>query len=219
MMQKLTEKERRTILVHATMRKGQLVNFYTGQPLPDLREGAMVDLRIAEMDFNHPEDLKALAIERTEIFLGKGSVIFIRLNVERIRKEDHDKLVPVQTRSDFNGAPSRGALVKVEEDVMMRLSGSKKGSLGDAKCVIPILGDKEARSLSHAYTLLSKEFETTRRSNGGNIFEVAHLKDGKEWLPLETLRDHVMATHEREIMSKLGVQDVDKRIEEIRKGS
>lgn len=213
-MQKLTEKERRTILVHAMVVNGTLVNFYTGKPLPDLREGAMVDLRIAEMDFTKKDELKVLAVERTEKFLFPGQRVFIRLNEYRMRKEDHRRLIEAKT-SPFSGPPSLGAMVHLQEEVVMRLSGSKKGSLGDAKCSIPALGNTVARSLNHAYTLLSKEFEVDRRSFGGNVFEVAFLEDGKDWIPLETIRDHVMATHEREIMTKLGIADVDGRIKEI----
>lgn len=218
-MQKLTEKERRTTLVHAIVVDGKLVNFYTGAPLPSLRDGAIVDLRIADFDFNDEKELEALTVERTEKFLMAGMEVFIQLNEGRIKQEDRKRLVDAKTQP-WSGPPSRGAIVHIKEDVAMRLSGAKKGSLMDAKCIIPVLNGLEARSINHAYTLLSREFEVERRSHGGNVFEVGYINDGKDWVSLEVLRDHLMAKHEREIMAKLGVKDADgrfKQIEEILK--
>lgn len=218
-MQKLTEKERRTTLVHAMVVDGKWVNFYTGDPLPDLRDGAIVDLRISDFDFTNKEELEALTVVRTEMFLMAGTRVFIRLIEERIKSEDRKRLVDAKTQP-WSGPPSRGAFVYIAEDVGMRLSGAKKGSLLDAKCTIPVLGGAEARSINHAYTLLSREFEVDRRSHGGNVFEAAFVEDGRDWVSLEVLRDHLMAKHEREIMAKLGVKDAEgrfKQIEEILK--
>lgn len=212
----LRDKNRRTVLVHAIVREGRLVNFYTGKELPEWSEGAMVDIRVQESDFKDPEQCKAFAIERSVMLFNKGMCLFVVLNPDRIRQEDLKRLTE-QHVHPWNGPPSLGAFVHLEGELQMRLSGSKKGSLSDVKCKVPMLGDAEVRSLNHAYTLLSKEFEVKRRSFGGNVFEVAFVDTGKSWTALEKIRDEVMAEHEREIMTSLGIEDVDGRISEIRK--
>ena len=54
---------------------------------------------------------------------------------------------------------------------------------------ISIIG-KEARSLNHAYSLISTKHEPRRLSHTGNVFkEITYLDVKKDkWLPLENLR-------------------------------
>lgn len=210
------DKDRRTVLVHAIVRAGQLVEFYTGRALPELREGAMVDLRVPKTDFKDKEHMNALAVQRHVELLPAGTRLFISLNADRMPAVAQKRL-SVEHVHPFREPPSLGAYVHMKEPVIMWLNGSKKGFLSAAKCSVPTLGETELGSLNQAYTMLSKEFETGRRSFGGNVFEVAFVDAVNEWHSLEAMRDHVMAEHEREIMSKLGIVDVDARIKEILK--
>jgi hypothetical protein len=198
------------------MREGRLVNFYTGKDLPKLREGAMVDLHVLESDFQDPTQCKALAIERKELLFKAGTRLFLELNPSRMRPVGRARLDQEHV-NPWHGPPSLGAFVNLEEDLYLRLSGSKKGSLSAVKCSVPVLGDADVKSLNHAYTSLSKEFEVDRTSFGGNVFEVAHVFHAGKWMRLEQVRDLVMAGHERAIMTELGIEDVEGRINEILK--
>lgn len=55
------------------------------------------------------------------------------------------------------------------EALSVLVDGSERTKLNDCHCRI-ILLDAEARSLNHAFTLLSQEFEVHRMSHAGNVF-------------------------------------------------
>ena len=66
------------------------------------------------------------------------------------------------------------------------------------KCNIPAL-EKDASSLNHAYTLLSREFEPDRISHGGNVFLNCYYYDEDNfWRNLDDKRETHMASFEYE---------------------
>jgi hypothetical protein len=83
------------------------------------------------------------------------------------------------------------AEARLQEPLKLRLRGDKEALLENCKCHIPVL-NTEARSLNHAFTLLSMKFETKRISHSGNVFArvYCYSEKRKEWHPLDELRGH-----------------------------
>ena len=67
------------------------------------------------------------------------------------------------------------------------VDGSERAKLSECRCGIFLL-QKEARSLNHAFTLLSEHFETERLSHTGNVFRQGFTKHNGHWVCLDDLR-------------------------------
>lgn len=74
--------------------------------------------------------------------------------------------------------------------IELHLKGDKEPSLEDCKCRIPVL-NADARSLNHAYTLLSTAFETHRISHSGNVFTHVFFRGETCWLSLNEARGRI----------------------------
>ena len=73
------------------------------------------------------------------------------------------------------------------EPLSILVDGSERTKLNDCHCGIFLL-DTDARSLNHAFTLLSQEFEVDRMSHTGNVFRQGFTYQRKRWLSLDDLR-------------------------------
>jgi hypothetical protein len=79
--------------------------------------------------------------------------------------------------------------VFLREPLLLWHRGTKSSALCPCKCFIPAL-EMEATSLNHAYTLISKKYETKRQANTGNVFRKAYYRDEHgHWQMLERLRE------------------------------
>lgn len=197
------EAELERVLIPARIKNGHLVCFYGDAPLPKLKEGAMVDLYVQSGAIVDPKVIEIFNGNSEEILLPKGTPVMARLSVEKMSAEDTQKLIELKTWP-LLGYPTRFAVIILEEDLMIHLRGTKKAELSAAKCSIPELGNVKARSLNHAYTMLSKRFETGRLASGGNVFESLYVESGNHWRPLGDLRDIAQARCEHEIAAKMG---------------
>lgn len=76
-----------------------------------------------------------------------------------------------------------------EQQILQR--GTKTAKLLPCKCNIPSL-HQEARSINHAYTLISQAFEPDRSSHTGNAFTKVFYFDNRRniWQPLKALRGY-----------------------------
>lgn len=78
--------------------------------------------------------------------------------------------------------------VKLDADLWLLVRGDQEARLSTAPCTIPAL-NKEAKSLNHAFMLISEGYETKRRSHSGNVFERAYAQDQLgNWQSLDELR-------------------------------
>jgi len=63
---------------------------------------------------------------------------------------------------------------------------------------------RTAKSLNHAFTILSEIYETERISHTGNIYKRVFYKEANgSWYPLEDLRNYGIDCSEREILKNL----------------
>lgn len=87
------------------------------------------------------------------------------------------------------------ALTLDEEPLRLRLRGTKPATLQGVNCWIPSLR-LNARSLNHAYRLVSERFEPNRISHSGNVFKLGYCKPGDRWISLDVLRESATARFE-----------------------
>lgn len=189
-------------VIPAVVEKGELKCFYGKGPLPEIKDGTVLEIHVDSYALMDAGQDKILSEEHTEVFLPKGQALMVRLSLERIEDPNAKGLYELQV--DFApGYPCRFAEVRLEEALKIHLHATKHASLGSAKCSLPALKGGTARSLNHAYTLLSRHYETKRIAHGGNVFEAFYvLRDG-HWRQLKEFRKVVAERFEAEIEGKL----------------
>ena len=84
----------------------------------------------------------------------------------------------------------------------LRIRGLNKSELISSSIVLPEgLEEQNAISLNHAFTLLSKKYETHRLSNTGNVYtHVFYQENNSRWYPLSDLRLGVLDDVERSLI-------------------
>jgi len=84
----------------------------------------------------------------------------------------------------------------------LRIRGLNKSDLISSSIVLPEgLDEQNAISLNHAFTLLSKKYETHRLSNTGNVYtHVFYQENNSRWYPLSDLRLGVLDDVERSLI-------------------
>jgi hypothetical protein len=84
----------------------------------------------------------------------------------------------------------------------LRIRGLNKSELISSSIVLPEgLDERSAISLNHAFTLLSKKYETHRLSNTGNVYtHVFYQENNSRWYPLSDLRLGVLDDVERSLI-------------------
>ncbi|UIF87653.1 hypothetical protein KAF44_00370 [Cupriavidus necator] len=96
----------------------------------------------------------------------------------------------------FIGPPESGGL-------WLRLKGLERSELTCSTVLMPDgLQSNSAVSLNHAFTLLSKTYETHRISNTGNVYRHCFYQESDDrWYPLDDLRTGVRAQSERTLIN------------------
>lgn len=175
---------------------------FHGGPLPKIEVGAIADLVIESHYLKDPADISRLETEKTVAIQEKGSVLMARISSNFCG--DKKDLI-----RDLKVAPSLGfpvgfALIELSEPLNLTLVSGKSAHLNDCACLLPTMENAQARSVNHAFTLLSQHYETKRRSHGGNVFNTVYFNDKNVWRPLQDLRSRCEAEFEKEIAQRNG---------------
>ena len=160
-----------------------------GAPLPRVRDGTFADLVLPASALADEGERQKLETESLKELLPSGVSVFVGLS-PGMMKEKPDGLIEadkIKTGYGYLFAEAR-----LQEPLKLRLRGDKESVLESCNCDIPLLHAK-ARSLNHAFTLLSTKFETKRISHTGNVFARVYFfsEKSKEWRPLDELRGHI----------------------------
>jgi hypothetical protein len=144
---------------------GQVVDFYTGQPLP-LSDGTVGDVVIDSVVV--PERVnKLLGREERRFIASSGSRVLICLSQATERQEE---LVPHPQQKPQTLLPKiMCAEGRLKGDLYLLLRGTKKAKLLDVPLCLDGF-DEEFVSVNQAYTAASQRYETHRRSHSGNVF-------------------------------------------------
>jgi len=155
-----------------------------GMPLPKIKEGAFGEWILSAFDLVEAPDRVRLTMERRVPFLGRGTPIWIRVDGKKVPQKLRGRLT---TKTSLAGAID-SVCVTLQENLDLILRPNADAKLAECPCSIPAL-NTEAKSLNHAYTLVSRKFEPTRRSYGGNVFQHVYYEESQQRvLPLDTLR-------------------------------
>jgi hypothetical protein len=181
------------------------MEYLYGGPLPRIAEGAVGDLVLDAIFLEDEEEVERLTEKRRVPLLPRGARVMVLLNPDPPAPERLRLLIerPDEMRWMVNG--SHVAEVELKETLFLDFRGAKPARLSPVRCGVVAL-KREARSLNHAYTLLSAFFERKRRSHTGNVFELVAYRDpGKpKWPLLGELRDQKMALYEERLRNLRG---------------
>lgn len=183
----------KTVRIPVRIVNGKVKYFYGGD-LPDIKNISIGELIIPNYAVKDQRYLELAQMESTIELFPRKSSLMIGVNKNKV-PDALNKYVHIENTHTL----IEEVFVEVElwEPLYLQLRGSKKSVLCDVDCFIPSL-KKEAKSLNNAYTIISTSFEPHRRSHTGNIFDKCYYLVGKEWYPLENLRQK----HESEFEEK-----------------
>ena len=157
-----------------------------GRPLPALAKGSVAEIVLAPECIENETVRANLTDQKSTPFLKEGAVVLVGVSPTMIESSAAEGLIPA------NAVPILSAYlfveVKLDADLWLLVRGDQEARLSTALCTIPSLNTK-AKSLNHAFMLISEAFETKRRSHSGNVFERAYAQDQLgNWQSLDELR-------------------------------
>ena len=156
-----------------------------GDLLPKIRNDAVGELILGAYAVEDQENPQVLQVEQVSELLPKGESVFLGVSPSVIRPERiHQLIKPSDLRISSKFLFTE---VRLQEPQMLRTGKTKNPALEPCPCYILVL-QQEARSLNHAFTLISTEFETRRISHTGNVFQRGFVKQGDKWISLNKLR-------------------------------
>lgn len=156
-----------------------------GGPLPEIDTNACADLTLPAFYIKDEQQRERWTGVQTVEFLESGMHLFAAVNVSNVPAS----LLEKTERKEFRtGGPSCSVRIVLNEKVHLSLTTGKKGALLGGKCVIPSLNES-AGSLNEALTKVTRAFEPSRRSVGGNVFLRIFLQQKERFVKLDALRD------------------------------
>jgi hypothetical protein len=182
----------KTVSIPIRIVDGQVAYLYGGK-LPKLHEGSIGDLRVPASAVLEANVLERLQKESTVEVLHANANVLLGMRTGGIPDKLRQSIV--YPNKLFPPINCNFIEVQLKETLYLRLRGSKQATLEPCRCFIPAL-NREARSLNHAYTLISEVFEPDRLSHTGNIFQRGYYSEGEQWRPLDSLRRHYEAKFE-----------------------
>lgn len=96
------------------------------------------------------------------------------------------------------------AEVVLRDNLELVYRGTKEAQINSCECYIPLL-DCNARSLNHAYTLLSQKYQTGRTAHTGNVFENFYYFNyhAGEIVQLSIVRENNKSEYNKKLASTL----------------
>lgn len=170
------ERFERTITIPIKIENDEILR-EDGQPLPKLSNHAFGELVILSIFLEDVEDQIKYDQEEIKLVFKKGEELFFEMNPKFITNDkiNDSNLIKIETKYFIK--------CLLEEDLFLKARYQKKAKFESCKCSIPCL-NRTAESLNHAYTLISQEFEITRRSHTGNVFNICYFKNNDHHLTM-----------------------------------
>ena len=200
-----------TVVIPVKWADGKLQYFHGGA-MPKLREGTIGDLVVDRVAVDDEAFLRQVqAASESQLLLEEGAAVYAAVSTSDIPKPLTRYAIPggsltkggisLVTATQFPDA--RFVEIVLLEPLELQLRGTKFGRLKPATCRITSL-DQQARSLNHAYALISAAFEPRRISHTGNVFDkiLVFWEGRKEWVPLSVRRDLLESNNEAALASR-----------------
>lgn len=200
-------------------RVGDHWEFLYGGDIP-VDDGVQANLTISTRQITDEQFLSRVNQDVRVKVLNQGTRLLIALtdknNNQSLGRKWHGalpvRLPPGTTRleevflGEIREQRSSSANDEIDTDqhggLWLRIRGLNKSELISSSIVLPEgIGEQIAISLNHAYTLLSKKYETHRLSNTGNVYtHVFYQENNSRWYPLSDLRLGVLGDVERSLI-------------------
>lgn len=192
---------KKTLRIPVRLNDGHFQLFHGGV-LPKIKVGALADLVIESFYFENPADVARMEVQKTIPILPKDATLMARISTDYC-EHTHGLITDIKVFPPM-GYPVAFVPIRLKAPLNLTLVYGKSAHLHDSPCILPLIGNLEARSVNHAFTLASRHYETRRRSNGGNVFLSVYFEDGKVWRPLKDLRLKHQVEFETEIARRNG---------------
>lgn len=201
----------KAIRIPVRVGKNGKIEYFYGEALPVIAEGTIGDLVVPAWSISEEKEALRLQQEHIVQLLASGSVVMLVVD-HRSTPDDLRKHLKKGIRR--RSRVSMGVEVILREHLMLRLRGTKPASLQHATCCIPSL-KQDAKSLNHAYRLVSEKFEPQRLSHSGNVFRVGYyVNPNHTWISLDGLRSAAEASVEM-LFSRIGAEIVESLPKEV----
>jgi hypothetical protein len=207
----IPDKTKKTVRLLVRIKDSSVVRF-DGAPLPKLEDGTLGDLILPASSLTDRAERQELETESAVELLPARSLVFVGLNPKMMKGKQRGLIeasdlkigpapdapitlgsAPQAPRTLARHGYYRFAEVVLLESLKLRFRGDKEPTLESCTCAVPVLG-KNARSLNHAFTLLSTEFETERISHTGNVFTRVFFNGKSRWHSLNEARGKIDLT-------------------------
>ena len=204
--------EAKTVSIPVRIHNGHVLLFYGDMP-PGLAEGTVGELVVPEHAVTDPVLLTAVTRALNKDLLPADSVVFFRLYMEWRDVPPH--LQQGCSRLQDAGNDLNGVFVAcvLKDSLQLEIHGSKKPRLRDAACHIPSLS-ADAKSLNHAYALVSTTYQPHRASHTGNVFDLCFVVVSGRARSLRQVREAVEADVEELLWGTTGVDAARARLRE-----
>ncbi len=181
---------KKTVKIPIRIVDGRAEYFYGG-PFPKLRDvtGDLVVPAFSLLDKPFAEECSES--DGSEI-LPEGTSLMVNVWA--------DDGAPGLCKNIICGPLSGNVEVRLLEPLFLWHRGTKSSVLNPCGCFIPALNER-ASSLNHAYTIISKKFETKRQTNTGNVFKKVYCLAQGSWEPLQRLREKFDSQFEKRFTS------------------
>lgn len=198
-------------------RVGDQWEFFYGGDIP-VKDGSLGELTINASSVKDPSFLNRINRTLSIKVLPEGSKLLVALNDRDHHAADPSSWLPIAVNEVPKGTtrfeyviigpalPSQQRQLALEDErggLWLRLKGLERTEIRSSTIQMPDgFPEKTARSLNHAFTLLSKEYEKHRISNTGNVYKQFFYQEGNgKWYPLSDLRHGVQAQGERVLLT------------------
>lgn len=157
-----------------------------GEPLPKLVKGSAAEIVVAPECIENEIVRASLSRQKSAHFLNEGAVVLVGVSPSMVDGHSHKGLIAAHAVPILS--PYLFVEVKLNADLWLQVRGDQEARLSNTRCTIRSLNE-EAKSLNHAFMLISEAYETKRRSHSGNVFERAYAQDERgDWQSLDDLR-------------------------------
>ena len=184
---------------------GQLVHFYDGTPIKDLSDGTVGDIVVNNYRIKDKARVNQYNSAQTVPFLAKDTLLIAAVSLKSVPEDLRERLLSDHGKFIPNGKVE----IFLEQELMLRLRGTKHATFEPCVCRVPALQgklseDEHPTSVNHAYTLISTHFEPHRQAKGGNVFDRVfyYSEPHQVWQPLSHLREQKQAEYEVKVVSR-----------------
>lgn len=191
----IPDKYKKTVKIPIKVVDNEFKFFYGGE-LPKILDGAIGEIILPAYAIKNDYRVDKIGQRTRRQFLPKNTTLLVKIS----SKSNSYNSGFLKKMKVFPPTDELFAIIQLLSDLEIELRGTKKPELCKCPCFIQALPETKARSLNHAYTLLSEKFETHRMSHTGNIFEQIYVQNkSNEWVQIEELRSEMYEKFEYEL--------------------